>query len=448
MSERTLMRLTLAFVLLGVLARVAIACYLGDVVDAPPLLTDQRSYHALGERLLTGHGYSFAYRWYPFTPANTPTAHWSFLYPLFVAAVYGVFGAHPLAVRLAQSVLGGLLLPWLAWRLAARLVRTEGAPPSAWRHVPYVAAICAAGYAYFALYAATLMTETAYIAALLWSLERAMLIGARLRAGERVPWTTTTQFGLSLGLATLLRQSFLPWVPVLFLWLLWQTRRRLSIRALRPLLLAGVLLLLSIAPWTLRNQRVYGHFLLLNSNTGYAMYSAQHPMHGYRFDEFAAAPLPDDLAGRNEAEWDSDLLRRGICFVLDEPQRYLALCLSRVRAFVEFWPTPGASTINNIGSVLSFGLFLPFMLYGLALALCRSSAAAGALDRPSRNLLLLFMATYSFVTIMTWAMVRYRLPVDAVALLFAALALVDLGERLARRLRGAPHRPTRRGGTT
>jgi len=113
----------------SVLVRVGVAFYLGDVVDAPPLLTDQRSYHALGARLLRGHGYSFERPWYPFTPADTPTAHWSFLYPLFVAAVYAVFGAHPLAARVVQAVIGGLLLPWMVYRLA-RTVFRPSSPPS------------------------------------------------------------------------------------------------------------------------------------------------------------------------------------------------------------------------------------------------------------------------------------------------------------------------------
>ena len=84
-----------AILLLSVLLRIAAAVYLGDVVDAPPLLTDQRSYHALGARLIAGQGFSFDRGWYPFTPPDTPTSHWSFLYSLFVAGVYLVFGVHP-----------------------------------------------------------------------------------------------------------------------------------------------------------------------------------------------------------------------------------------------------------------------------------------------------------------------------------------------------------------
>ena len=113
--------LLLSILAFSVVVRIAVALYFGDIVDAPPLLTDQRSYHALGARLVSGHGFSFDVGWYPFTPPDTPTAHWSFLYSLFVAAVYGVFGVHPLAVRLVQAVLGGILLPWMMYRFTLRL---------------------------------------------------------------------------------------------------------------------------------------------------------------------------------------------------------------------------------------------------------------------------------------------------------------------------------------
>jgi hypothetical protein len=408
--------------------RVGVALYLGDVVDAPSLLTDQRSYHSLAVRLLGGHGYSFERAWYPFTPADAPTAHWSFLYPLFVAAVYGMFGVHPLAARLVQAVLVGVLLPWMVYRLARRTFSSEG---DGGEGLPLIAAAIAAVYLYFVLYAATLMTETFYIVALLWSLEVGLRVGNCLRAGERVTAGLILQLGLSLGLATLLRQSILPWVPVLFLYLLWQSRRggRLKL-AIRPLFLAACLLLLCILPFTIRNYTVYGRFLLLNSNTGYAMYSAQHPMHGTSFREFDAAPPPDDLHGLNEAQMDRELMRRAIQFVLDDPARYLLLSLSRVRAYFEFWPTLDTSLLHNLGRTGSFGLFLPLMLYGLYLAVLRLRQSPPDSSFTSCILLLaIFIVFYSLLHIFTWAMVRYRLPVDAVLILFAALAIQDIYQR-------------------
>jgi hypothetical protein len=146
-------------------------------------------------------------------------------------------------------------------------------------------------------------------------------------------------------------------------------------------------------------------------------------MHGVNFREFEAAPIPEGWWGRPEPELDRDLMRLGIQFVLDDPARYFLLSLSRVRAFFEFWPTPNTTLLHNIGRVGSFGLFLPFILYGLYLATQNSRLIT------RNSLLFLFVAFYTLLHVLTWAMVRYRLPVDAVLIVLAAMALLDLYTR-------------------
>lgn len=433
------------FVVLGVsvILRVAVAFYLGNEIDAPPLLTDQRSYHALGERLITGHGFSFDRIWYPFTQANEPTAHWSFLYSIFVATVYAVFGPNPLAVRIVQAVIGGILLPLMVYRFARRLYQFSPLNPLASRLAERGLsaeniALCAAGlaaiYFYFVLYAATLMTETFYMTAVLWSLERSCAVA------ERPTLKGSMLLGISLSIAALLRQSILPWVVVLGIWLLWVGWRTGTFRrTLGTVGVAAGLLAFSIFPFTVRNYSVYGQFLLLNSNAGYAMYSAQHPLHGTDFQAFVGMPIPDELVGRNEAQLDQDLMQLGIRFILADPGRYLLLSSSRAVAYFEFWPTPDTTLLNNIGRVGSIGLFLPFMLYGLYLALRwmdwggRHNWAAFSITPIALSLL--FIGFYSVLHIMTWAMPRYRLPVDAVALSYAALALARIGQLIGERRR-------------
>jgi hypothetical protein len=148
-------------------------------------------------------------------------------------------------------------------------------------------------------------------------------------------------------------------------------------------------------------------------------------MHGTQFREFEAAPLPDDLPRLNEAQLDRELLKRGFQFIQEDPQRYLRLSLSRVRAYFEFWPSADTTLLHNLGRVGSFGLFLPFMLYGLFLSFRQP-------DFVKRNrLLYLFILIYTLLHLLTWAMVRYRLPVDAVLILFAGIGLVDLAARAA-----------------
>jgi len=97
------------------------------------------------------------------------------------------------------------------------------------------------------------------------------------------------------------------------------------------------------------------------------------------------------------------------------------LSLSRIVDYFMFWPARETSLVNNIGRILSFAIFLPFMLYGLWLSLPNWRRCW---------LLYTFITFYSLLHILTWAMIRYRLPVDAVLLLFAALAIADLYHRL------------------
>jgi hypothetical protein len=187
---------------------------------------------------------------------------------------------------------------------------------------------------------------------------------------------------------------------------------------------AGMILVAFVLPWTVRNYVVYDDFMLLNSNAGYAMYSAQHPMHGTNFREFEAAPLPEGWWGRPEPELDRELMRQGVRFIIDEPGRYLLLSLSRVRAFFEFWPTSDTSLLHNIGRTGSYGLLLPVLIYGLVLAVRQPGFV-------SRNaLLFLFAAFYTLLHLLTWAMVRYRLPVDAALMPLAAPALTDIIQKV------------------
>ncbi|HUS94195.1 MAG TPA: glycosyltransferase family 39 protein [Patescibacteria group bacterium] len=400
--------------MVSILIRILAAIYLGD---STPAGKDETSYSLLAGRLTDGFGYSFAQTWYPFAPAGEPTAHWSFLYTAFVAAIYAVFGFHPLAVRLISALAGGVLLPWMVYRLTRRLAPERP-------NLALISAACAGIYAYFILFSAMLMTETFYIVAILFSLERALALEQQLQSGERPRWALLIGFGMSLGLATLLRQSILPWLVILFAWLLWAGWRSKNLQlAIHSLLVSGFVLLMFILPFTIRNYRVYGDFLLLNSNAGYAMYSAQHPLHGTNFQAYTAAPLPVDVDPfpKNEAQWDKVLMQRGIEFIIQDPGRYLLLSVSRAADYFMFWPSNETSPINNIGRVLSFGLFLPVMIYGLLISRHQWRRF---------ELLYIFILFYSVLHLMTWSMIRYRLPVDALLLIFAAFGILDLTNKM------------------
>lgn len=421
-------RVLVVILALSVLARIGSALLMGDTVEVLPGIFDQVSYHTLALRLLGGHGFTFDQEWWPITPAGQPTAHWSYLYTGYLVLVYAVFGAHPLAARLIQAVLAGLLLPWLTYRLGRRL-----APGS--QAVGLIAAAWSALYGYFAYYGGALMTETFYILCILWMLDAALEVAAQ----ENPPLRLWLLLGLACGLTALLRQVILPFVLVLFIWLAWVKvgRGRVGMglrRALPGALAALVVMGALILPVTAWNYSQFGRFVLLNTNAGYAFFWSNHPVHGYAFVSLFTPDMPTyqelipaELRGLDEAALNDALMQRGWQFVFADPLRYLALCVTRIPDYFMFWPSPQSSTLSNIVRVGSIGVALPFMLAGLMLWWRRAwRAGKWALLRTPGGLLLLFMLVYTGIHLASWAGIRYRLPVDAVGLLFAAIALHQL----------------------
>ncbi|MEX2030644.1 MAG: hypothetical protein WD906_06725 [Anaerolineales bacterium] len=441
---------------LSVLLRIGAGVYLGNHVEALPGTADQVSYHTLALRVLGGHGFSFSEDWWPATAAGEPTAHWSYLYTLYLTAVYGLFGPHPLVARLIQAVVVGVAHPLLAYKIAdlifggsptARIRQVkdrEGAtqvpvppvqeaPALDRLGVPLLAASVTAVYAYFVYYSGTLMTEPFYIAAVLLSIYLVLRL-ARART-SRARRALSVGLGVSLAAAVLLRQVFLLMIPLLLVWLLAAARRASgSIRpAVGPALVSLCVCALAILPVTVFNYSRFDRFLLLNTNAGFAMFLSNHPFYGTRFvpasemDGRYREMIPHELRALSEADLDAELLKRGLRFVIDEPARYLRLSVSRVPLYFNFLPSQDSSSVSNVARTVSFGLFLPFMLLGLARPFLHGRERGWVVRFGTLSaavvLLYLFVLGYSLIHILSWVQVRYRLPVDAVLVIFAASGL-------------------------
>lgn len=434
-------RILWAILLLSVAVRIASAVYQGNEVTPLSGAADQVSYHELSRRVLEGHGFSFGTGWWPATAANEPTAHWSYLYVLYLTGVYALFGVHPIAARLIQAVLTGILQPLLTWSIARRLFSPR---------VALVAPALSCFYPYFVFYGGALMTESLYIVAILWILDIALAMtgaspGSCTVAGVRA-WIF---LGLACGMAALFRQVFLLLVPAVLAWIAWRllyVDRSLAARqAACRFALSIAVLLACIVPWTVRNYRAFGAFVLLNTNSGFAFFWGNHPVHGTDFipilpSERYGALIPEELRGLNEAEMDSALRQRGLRFVRKDPLRYVLLSVSRAREYFKLWPEAGSSLGSNWARVLSFGLILPLTLWGmLRLVISRFREKETCADSvvPGASLLVLTGGLYTLLHLMTWTLIRYRLPVDAMFMPFAALGALSLyefyGNRRARR---------------
>ena len=426
-SSRTLL---LIIIIAAIALRMGSAVFQGNKINDLPGIYDQISYDGLARRVVDGHGFTFAEGHWPMTPAGEPTAHWSFLYTLYLAAFYAVFGAQPLIPRLVQALIVGGLQTYVTYRLGVKMFS---------KAVGMIAAGISALYIYFIYYGGSLMTEPFYITAILYSLF--VTIQLAEDTSKQVQIKHGIFLGIALGVILLLRQVFLLFIPFLFFWL-WMARlkRRLSLPIASTVISLG-LVILFIIPVTIYNQSRFGRFVLLNTNSGFAFYWGNHPIYGTHFIPILPAEMgtyqdlvPVEIRHLNEAALDQELLRRGLQFVVEDPKRYLLLSISRIPVYFEFWPSSGSGLISNISRVGSFGIALPFMLYGLFLAIKRTWSEKGNplinLFTSPTGLLIFFSIIYTSVHLLTWALIRYRLPVDAALIPFAGLALYDLYPRV------------------
>jgi 4-amino-4-deoxy-L-arabinose transferase-like glycosyltransferase len=432
--------LLLLIIGVSVLIRIIAAVYLGDKVVVLPGTMDQVSYHNLALRVLGGYGFSFGVGWWPATPANQPTAHWSFLFTMYLVLVYFIFGPHPLIARLIQVILVGVIQPYLTYKIGKKIF-------GEW--VGLLAAFLSAIYIYFIYYSATLMTEPFYITTILWALFLLIELGdLPFKERDAFPQrgiTLSIYLGLALTIGVLLRQLLLIVVPflLLWIWLVWWNRRK-DLPLFTTAVVVGIMIL-CILPITVYNYQRFHSFVLLNTNAGFAFFWGNNPIYGTQFQPILSDDnggygqlIPNDVRSLNEAAMDQELLRRGIGFVISNPVRYILLSISRIPFYFEFWPTNNSSLISNLSRVFSFGIMLPFMVYGIiATLLNRSLKALSGWSSPA-VLLMLFSFLYTGIHVLTWTLIRYRLPIDAILLIFAGYALVDIYQKIAHRLKFKP----------
>jgi hypothetical protein len=172
---------------------------------------------------------------------------------------------------------------------------------------------------------------------------------------------------------------------------------------------------------------------LLNTNAGFAFFWGNHPIYGDHFIPILPPEMgtyldlvPVELRKLDEAALDQALLGEGLKFIQEDPARYARLSISRIPAFFMFWPSRDSDLISNLARAGGFGLLLPFILYGLVRSFVPRPPVQRFTLHSTSNLLILFILFYTAIHLLSWALVRYRLPVDAVFMVYAGLAFADL----------------------
>ena len=217
-----------------------------------PLTHDEREYLALARSVARGDGFHY--------PADEPRPGTAQQfgrapgYPLFLAAI-GVrqpVDHAPRGVQIAQALLGTLIV-WVIGSIASR-----AAGPRAGLAATAIAAV----YPPLVWTPAYVLSETVF---------SALALGAA-RILQAAPTRRTAALaGVQIGAAILTRPALIFFLPFVALWR-WRARRVTD--AAIVLLVAA----LCVAPWTIRNHRVYGRWIAVASEGGVTFWTGNHPL--------------------------------------------------------------------------------------------------------------------------------------------------------------------------
>jgi len=344
---------------------------------------DGEEYDAIARSLAAGTGFGVGHATNTFRPPG---------YPFFLAAIYALGGPSYPAVKIIQSAIGALTCVVILL-IGERLFS---------RRVGVIAASIAAVYPFLVVYTGFLLSETVFVflsSVFLYAL-------ARLREKCSVGWAAFA--GLILGLMNLTRPMTLL-LPVLLLFWAWiefgDKRRAVAIVGI----IAGMMLL-SMAPWVLRNYRVTNSFILVTGHNWERLYAGNNP---------AILRDPEAIGGSIQPERVEDYRSAYLSF-MSHSLRHEPLELLRLEGhkLKRFWSVfPKTSERDRIVSACSYGLLLPLFIVGMYLSL-RSP------QKPW--ILFVWILNFCLMTLITHGSTRFRLPVEPAVILFASLTLERL----------------------
>jgi 4-amino-4-deoxy-L-arabinose transferase-like glycosyltransferase len=402
---------------------------LGYVLFYPqlPLCPDCQRYDEVGLNVAEGRGFIGGFSgdtlfWPQVHNPTTPEIGNGPVYPTFLAAIYWLFGHEVVWVRIAQAAIAALSLVPLFALLDSSIGRAGALRAST----------LVAVYPAFIVYSGFVLTETLSTTLLVvttCTLHRAWVHG-------RAAWWMLT--GTLMGVSTLIRAEFLFVFVAMGLLTIWRRPARSTVTALA---LVAVAAAVTMAPWTIRNYRIFHRVIPVSVHDGDTLWIS---VKGWTDWHFGDPELQALVRGLDYVE-ESDALRQAaIRDIADHPFRFAATRLTR---FPDFWLTGHTSNVvgvsdsfatywqrGAIGVVAIKGALLTFNvgLIGLGLMGIARALASRTLARPDVLLLATPIVSLAAVHLVLFAAPRYQVPMMPFVLAFAGRMAAGAQESRAR----------------
>ena len=399
--------------------------------------SDSIAYDQLGWNLARGLGFQLNGESALYPTAKAP------LLPSLVSLVYRATGHIYFAALLLQCVIGACI-PVLVRALGRTMFGFTAGRVAGWLAVVHPLLVFFSGY---------LLTENLFCV---------MVLAALLASVE---WLKTPRpgraFGTGLlwGLACLTRPTAMPlpfvvavwaWAP-LGLTVLPQDR----LRQIATLVLGVVL---TIAPWTIRNAIVLHDFVPITTGGGRTLLDANNArvwddpkLRGNAISTAEAEPWATRFRNHSELEVDRIASREAIAFGLSRWRDWPAVGWAKLARFWRMsaltgstgrWYRPGSlpdRLLAALDPLLLWSLVvMPFALWGVVRTLRWNR-------RHFQLLPLWVIATFTAGSLVFWGALRLRVPAEPLVVLYAGVGFVDVLRRLRVRRSGlsllSPRRP-------
>jgi 4-amino-4-deoxy-L-arabinose transferase-like glycosyltransferase len=387
--------------------------YLVDLLSQPffgHLLVDARAYDASALAILAGRGLEVAFYRPP-------------LYPLFLAGIYGVAGHSMVAVVAAQMLLGlACVVP--VFLLAQRWY--GGAAGT-------VAALVTAAYPLRIYYEGEHLDVT-LVSFLLLAAVWAAVTGI---AGRSAPLLGLT--GTLLGASALVRPNILAVLPFLALGC-WLLSRGTDPLPRRGVVIGATLLLLVLAPTTIRNWRAEGRLIPVAAYGGINFFlgntpgaTGETPMPpGLRWEELALLPVREGFTGA--AAQDAWWWRKATAQIAADPVGTLLLLGKKTALFWNIRESSNNKALPFFTAVSPVTAHYRWW-FGILAVVALSTLPFTRANRGT-GLLLCLLAGVTCSVIPFFVTARYRIPAVPLLAILAGGGAVALARTLHAGRRG------------
>lgn len=364
----------------------------------------------LARSIAEGRGFSS-----PTDLDSGPSAWTAPVYPYILAGVFEIFGVYTNAsawVILAFNSIFAALTCWTIFLISRRIFGISVARGAAWTW---------AVFPYLIYWPVRVVWETSFTTFLLtltlWIAIRMVDSGTpRLRV-----WI---EFGFLWGLIALTNTAIISLLPFVLVWMLLQLRRQS--RRFSGAAVCLFIFVLCLVPWTVRNYKVFGRFMLVRGNLPLELYEAnneessglwtrsEHPGNDpatmRRFQELGEMRFMDEEKEQLKA------------FVRAHPREVGLYTLERIWYF---WAAPPQATVVKgytlrVARHTEFLLAALFAFAGLVLAFWRKNHFAWLLA----PFLLIYPLPYYLVN----PFPRYKHPIEPVMLILIVYVLSQANE--------------------